>query len=248
MEYTSKTVVCRKPGISQEEALAGLYDAYGDVRVASIKRKGDAWVAQIQRRVAEFPPPKEEAPDAPEDAGDGPGGPPSGPEGDAPSDDAPEGDPTDGPPSLPGDDKGGDDKGKGDAAEHQILHLLHEIAQALGVGGGMDMLAPGDEPAPAPPPGPDMGAGADAPPLKKPTKLKPGEVLPTQTPIGAPAFSSVQKTATITVESARLNPQYMSPSQAEADLNRQFASHGYTVKQLRFDNQSSTYKALLSLH
>jgi len=248
MEFTSKTVTCRKAGLSQEEALRGLYETYGDVRVASIKRKGDAWVAEILQKVAEFPPPKDDgggdeggsdsAPDTPEDE-------PVGDEGPADSD------PTDGPPSDEGPDGPPSDKGddKGDGAQHQILHLLHEIAQALGVGGPADGLAPGDEPGlggPPPGPGGDAGGPPATPPHKMPTKLKPGEVLPTQTPIGSPAFSSTQKVATQTVQSGVVNPKEMTPSQAVADLERQFT--GYKVKDLYFDRESSTYRALLSIH
>lgn len=261
MKSTSKTVVCKQPGLSQEEALNGLYEAYGDVRVASIKRRGEAWVATIQQKLAEFPPsdsgdeesdgPPKKSP--PEGGGDSEeSGPPSFEEE---SDGAPDG--LDGPPGL-----GGDEGGESEGGElHQILHMLHQVVEALGLGGGHDKLAPGDEPGMGgPPPGPmgmdgppddgmggppGLGGGPAAP--KKPTKLRPGEVLPTQTPIGSPAFSNV-KVATITIESAQVNPQAMSPSQAATDITNQYGPQGYKIKQLAYDRTSGTYRALLSIH
>jgi hypothetical protein len=247
MKYTSRTVRCNEPGLTQEQALSSLYSHYGeDIRVSSVKRRGDAWVVTILQKKAEFPP-KDDA------EGDGPPK-DDAPTDDAPSDDAPDAPPfgDDGPPS--GDDGEGPDKKD---PQGEILHLLHEIATALGVSGGLDDKLPpeGDLPGP-PPPGPDAGfdAGPDGPPVdgpgpaaaKKPTKLKPGEVLPNQTPIGAPAFASTKTAATMTVESAKVNPATYKASQAQADLEANF--QGYKVKQLAFDRTASVYRALISIH
>lgn len=253
MEYKSKTVRCNEPGLTQEQALASLYSHYGeDIRVASVKRRADAWVVTIQQKVAEFPPPK----------GDDEGGeseapePKSPPSDEGPADDAgsPDGPPSfDGPPS--GDDDGGPEK-KDPQAE--ILHLLTEIADKLGIGGGLhDKLPPEGEHPGAMPPGPDvdpMGGdmGGDMPggpvdmpaPPKKPTKLKPGEVLPNQTPVGAPAFASTK--ATFEVESGKVDPRVYQASQAQAELEANFV--GYKVKQMTFDRTASVYRALLSIH
>jgi hypothetical protein len=201
MEFQSRRVVCNEPGLSQEQALDGLYEAYGEVRVASIKRQGTSWVATILEKVAEFPPPKEkpeggeEAPDMPED---------EGAEDDADGEDGGGEEKPDGPPF--GDGEGGDEgKDEKKGGEHEVLGLLHQIFQGLLDAGIVqppmhDKMVPGNEPTPDGPPGPPPGPpGAGGPqrmqPGKMPSKLKPGEVLPTQTPVGAPAFSSVQKEA-----------------------------------------------------
>jgi hypothetical protein len=252
MEYISKTVRCNEPGLTQEQALASLYSHYGeDIRVSSVKRRGDSWVVAFKHKVAEFPPKKDEAESADEGGGE---------ETAPPSDEGSGGGPTD-LPAEPGVD-GPPSDGEGDKKEKpeaEILHLLHEIAQALGVSGGLeDKLPPeGEQPGPLPP-GPDaamdMGAGPDGPPMggpglppaaKKPTKLKPGEVLPSQTAVGSPAFASKQA-ATITVESDKVDPRSYKASQAQAELEGAFP--GYRVKQMKFDRTASVYRALLSIH
>lgn len=201
MQFTTKTVRCSTPGLTQEAALDTLYDRYGSgIRVSSIRQRGDFWVATI--KVAEFPP-KEDGGGAPspedssgEDSSDGPDDSGSDSESDSGSEEGSEK-----PSGPPG--EGGKEKGHG-GVEHQILGLLHEIAQALGVAGpmGHDTMMPGDEPMPPGHPGPGGPPSPDAQPpgggpapARRPTKLKPGEVLPTQTPIGSPAFSSAIHTA-----------------------------------------------------
>lgn len=239
MEYTSHTVRCNEPGLSQEQALASLYTAYGDIRIAGVLRRGDAWVVTYQQKVADFPPkddgaeaPKEEAPEAPAE---------DGPPTDAPSD----GPPSDGP------DDGGD---KPDPLA-ELTHLVHEIAQALGIGGGLeDKLPPEGEHPGDLPPGPDAGmdpmggppAGPVGPAPHKPTKLKPGEVLPTQTPMGSPAFSSTKQASTITVQSGPVDPRTYKVVRAKGELEAQYP--GYQVEQLKFDRTAGVYRALLSVH
>ncbi len=256
MEYTSRTVRSNEPGLTQEQALRSLYSHYGDtIRIASVKRRGDSWVVRFDQRTAEFPPKDDDEEDNPIPSGkqEKPGTPPDS----APSDDAGDGEDALGPDDGPGPDDGdGDSKGP----EAEVLHLLHEIAQALGISGGLDDKMPpeGDMGGPPPPgPGDDMGgpdmggppAGPGGPPgaaPKKPTKLRPGEVLPNQTPIGAPAFASTKRT--IEVESGQVDPREVRASQAEADLNEQFGAQGFTVRQLKFDRTASVYRALLSNH
>lgn len=200
MEFISKPVICNRPGLTQEEALESLYERYGEsIRVASVRQRGGLWSATILvPKTAEFPPGGGES-DSDDSGSEGPPKDDAGDDSDSGSDsDSSDGGPPDGPP------KGEGEHGKG-GTEHQILSILHEIAQALGVGGGMpgDGMMPGGPggdmggpPGPGGPPGggPD-GSGA-LPPVRKPTKLRPGEVLPTQTPIGTPAFSSSNRIAT----------------------------------------------------
>lgn len=253
MKYESRTVRCNDPGLTQEQALEALYSHYGeDIRVASVKRRGDSWVVSFQQKVGEFPPKEDEGgeSEAPEPKEESPEGPPEEDEGSSggPVDDIPAEPGIDGPPS--------DGPEKKDP-QAEILHLLHEIAQALGVSGGLhDKLPPeGEHPGPVPPgpdagldAGPDLGAGpgpgAPTPP-KKPTKLRPGEVLPNQTPIGAPAFAST-RAATVTVESEVVDPREYKASQAQTELEAAFP--GYKVKQMKFDRTANVYRALLSIH
>lgn len=243
VKYATRTVRCNEPGLSQEQALSSLYEHYGDgIRIASAKRRGDAWVVSFKQKLSDFPPPKDDDaknPDIEEE-----------PEDDPPVD-KPSGD---GPPDMPEDGDGppGEDGDKPDP-QAEILHLLTEIAAALGIGGGLDDKLPpeGEHPGDMPP-GPDAGpmGGPPAgpmggPPVKKPLKLKPGEVLPSQTPVGSPAFASTQAN-TITVQSGQVDPRTYQASHAKAELEAGF--QGYKVKQLKFDRTASVYHALLSTH
>ena len=134
----------------------------------------------------ESPAPKSEGPDdtAPDsdDGGDGP-----------PKDDG------DGPPEgLEDGDKDKGSGGKAGAELHKLLDLLTSIADALGVPihdeGGLagppddGLLGP-----PGPPPPHSGPEGPPAPPDKTihEKSLKPGEVPPGGTPLGAPAFASI---------------------------------------------------------
>lgn len=200
MKFRTRTVRCSATGLSQEQALESLYDHPNfdpsTMRITSIRQTGDVWVAKL--KVAEFPP---------KDDG---GNPFDGDEGPEPKedDDGDEDGDTKPAPFADGDDEGGDKpkkKEKGGADLHEILHLLHEITKAMGIGGdeggipgaddGMGGPMGADVPPPMPPGG-DMGGPPggphDLPGKNKPVKLEPGDVLPQQTPIGAPSFSSVQ--------------------------------------------------------
>lgn len=212
MEFTSRTLTS-EPGLSQEEALTTLQEHplfKAGTRIASIRRQGNRWVVKLlEPKIAgPFPPsgdeeeesgpPKPEPEEGEEEAEEG--GPPEGDEGE-------------GGPPKPGGDKGGE---KADIG--QLLHLVTQICDALGIApspegmGGPDALGPGPDgpggpPMPphggppgmgGPPPhgphpgGPPPGGGA-APP--RPIKLKPGEVpmKPGVTPVGSPAFASVHQ-------------------------------------------------------
>lgn len=101
----------------------------------------------------------------------------------------------------------GEEKGKGGEAHEltQLLHLVTQMAAALGIepGGGAGMgpegpMPPGPEGPPPGPPGPPHGhpggpPGAGGPPgetIQHQRALKPGEAPPGTTPVGAPAFAS----------------------------------------------------------
>lgn len=132
-----------------------------------------------------------------------------GPDDTAPADDGPPS--PDGPPSddggEPPKDKGEKgDKGGDKALLHQLLEGLTQIGEALGVPIGLgdspvpgpdDPLGAGGPPVPPPPhaPGPPGLGGPGGPPGAEKSiherALKPGEVPPGGTPIGAPAFAKV---------------------------------------------------------
>lgn len=209
MNYIKRTVRSR-PGLTQEQALTSLQEHpqfRSGTRIASIRRRGKVWVADLlEPKVAGPFPPSDDDPS--DDSGSAPApssdseeeesGPPSSSgESDSPSSED-SGPPSDGPPS--GDKPEG---GKGNVDE-AILHTLQQILHALqggpvgeGLGGPDDLGPDAGPPKPHPPHGGPEGApaaggkfgpGAGA-------KLKPGEVpnKPGVTPVGAPAFASTRR-------------------------------------------------------
>lgn len=175
--------------------------------VAAIVVEADSPFGGPADQSEEAPAPKSEGPDdtaAPEGGEE--------PKGDS------EGGESEGPEGLPG--EGGEHKpgeeGKG-GKEELIIQTLDAICQALGIpnpSGAGDTLSPDASPLgpggpdgaiPPPPPGP-AGPGAGGPPgggipghgpgdqhIVHEKALKPGEVPPGGTPIGAPAFSHVRE-------------------------------------------------------
>lgn len=206
MQFTRKTVRSR-PGLTQEDALASLQESpmfRPGTRIASIKLRGNVWVAalDIPKTAGDFPPKSDDsgsddsAPAGPPEEGSDSDG------GDSDSSDSGES----GPPKPEG--EGGDKPGepKKLSGDEAIVQLLTEILHALKGGpatdalGGPDDMGPGagGPPAPAPHGGP---AGPGGPPKGGPgfpgapgSKLKPGEVpnKPGVTPVGAPAFASTR--------------------------------------------------------
>lgn len=212
--------VVSKPGLTQEEALISLQSHpqfVAGTKIASIKRRGETWVAKLIESADDegspFPP-KEDAPDKPEAFED---------EG-----------PDDGPDAPPKDEEG-DDKGEKHDIE-EVLDLLHKVVDALGLDGkdGEGDLDAGPEDGDLPPPPP-------APPHhEKP--LKPGEVPPGGTPLGAPSFASVApKVASFTAE--KQVPAGTTVKQAKAELEASFVP--YRVKQIK--RHGNTFRALLSV-
>jgi hypothetical protein len=197
MEYKARTLTS-DPGMDQREALTALqtHPSFkpGSI-VASIRRRKNQWVAEVlEPKTAEFPPPKDDggdegADEAPEPKKDD--GPPSEDGGEGPSGD-------DGPPS----DEGGDKPESKGSTEDAILHTLTQILHALQGGGapegmgGPDALGPDLGGPPGPPPPKGGGPGGPPPPggkaPKGPPPMKPGMTPPGGTPVGAPAFASVQ--------------------------------------------------------
>lgn len=255
MEFTTRTVRSAT-GLTQEEALTSLQshpNYRAGSKVASIRRRGDRWVADILE-------PKTAGPFPPSGGGDEESGPPSD---EAPSDDAPEkdegGDEESSPDEGGGDDplglggdEGGDEEGAKPDAETQILHTLQQILHALQGGpptggmGGPDELGPGaagpggppPHAGPGRPPGPP-GAGAGAGPAPHAGRpMRPGEAPPGSTPVGAPAFASLQaKVAAVAGKKRSFKitaPPHMSNiSQVVSAVNAAANPHGYKVEQVR---------------
>lgn len=251
-----------EPGLSMEAALDSLQshpNYRSGTRIASIRRRGERWVAilHVPKTAGEFPPagaegpedeapapkePKDEAPDGPDEGLDGLDGPPGG-------------DPA-GPPKGDGEKKGGGDV--------MIVHLLTEILHALKGGpagpglGGPDDMGPGPDamggppphggpglPPPGGPPKPGGGMGIGA-------KLKPGEVpnKPGVVPIGAPAFSSTsplyQRIAKVAGRQRHIpvsSPANMSIAQAKTELDPIAAHFGYRVAQVKYCGPHCSCKA-----
>lgn len=162
--------------------------------------------------------PKEAAPFPPGGGDEAPSGPPSGP----PSDDSESGPPSDEGDEKPEGEKkdeGGDEpssegppKQEHGGVEHMLANLtdmLTKITDALGLSTPADGMIPGADDGAVPPPGGPPHGGPSAPGDSDPStpgkqgpdgkihtvherSLKPGEAPPGTTPVGAPAFASVQ--------------------------------------------------------
>lgn len=185
----------------------------------TMQELGGQWVAAIHV-AGPFPPAddSEESPapksEGPDDSGPSDATPPGDDAGAPPSDDgASDGGGEGGPPKEHGEHEKG--KGGEDHLLHQVMDALTQIGQALGVPLGMgDSMVPGPDggdPMGDPMGGPPGGPGMGGPPVPPPhghggppppghggpdvsvheRALKPGEVPPGGTPVGAPAFASV---------------------------------------------------------
>lgn len=199
----------------------------------------------------------ENGPDSPSEAEPGP--PTDGPDGDA--DD--------------GSDDGGDKK---ESKEEHILKLLDVIVKALGIdpeggagpeGGddlGVSPLGPGGPDGDVPPPPPGLGTptphGNDSNEQRiiHEKALKPGEVPPGGTPVGAPAFSHVREdhpwkrtagvVASFSTESV-IGNRPLSQVYDELLVLANEVGGGYKVKKLEegVDNNGNRIaRALISIH
>lgn len=205
--------VVSKPGMKQEEALISLQRQAraNDEEITSFRRRGSRWVAELTK-IAEFPPSDDEEkpePDAPEPAESD-----EEPKGESESDEGSEdSDKSEKKPPIPGGSKAQGpegEKGEEKGELRELLSLVHQIADKLGLspGGPEDSPLPGGpEPVGPPPPGPDeAGLGSAGKDGHLPTKLHPGEVLPHQTPVGAPAFASTKQANPIPAPAAQGAP------------------------------------------
>lgn len=242
MQFESKTVRSR-PGLTQEEALKSLQESKTfkpGTRIAAIRRRGDRWIADLlEPKLAEFPPAKD-------DSGSDDGGSSSddaAPEFGGPEDSAEPDDGGDSPDEGEGDDEGSE--------KHELteaLTLLHSIADALGIAPPDAGLEgdPNDPGAGGPPglDGPPPPHGAGGPPAPGA-----GPVVPGPTPVGAPAFSSVNHEAkcatcqdiagkTRTMTASMHDPEgLVKAAGAVADLEATYGPHGYKVAQLTRDGE-----------
>lgn len=182
-----------------------------DYKIEALEGK---WIAAFTSKVAApFPP----------SGDDEESGPPKGPDGppDAGADDGPPSDDgdSDGPPSDDGGEGDGPphkEKGGEKGGLHIVEQKLDMLMQALGIdpsmAGGDPSMVPGDDGGmgggpPGGPGGPGMpgpgGPGMNGPPghggppppekIEHERALKPGEVPPGGTPLGAPSFASVKE-------------------------------------------------------
>lgn len=251
MDYTKRTVRCSSVGITREEARNSLEQSTTYTpgsEILSLTKRGNKWVAVLlEPKTAEFPPAaKDESNSAPpqfEDDDDGPPG-DDAPEADSGDSEGPEGDAK---PS--GEDKG--DKPKSEKAElGELVALVHQIIDHLGIGadpaamGAEDGSMPGPDGLPLPPPpgapdgppphgGPPGGGGQPQVVMHK-TKLKPGDVPPGQLPIGAPAFSSTAPLHRMaSFDAFDDDAKQKTIKQAKAELEELYGPHGFKVRQIK---------------
>jgi hypothetical protein len=219
--------------------------------------------------------PKEAGPFPPsDDSGEAPSGPPSGPPSDESSEDS--GPPSD---SEGGDEKSEGDEpssegapkedGKGEhGVEHMLANLtdmLTKITDALGLSTPADGMIPGPDDGAVPPPGPPgEGKPGDSDPTTPGKQgpdgkihtvhersLKPGEAPPGTTPVGAPAFASVDaKHPWKDAIEARVREFEVESEIGDAPLSSVASElkgladpHGYTVTDLSVSGGGSTRTA-----
>lgn len=238
MDFNKRIVRCARKGLSQEEALESLYghpNFTEGTRVGGIRQSGGYWVATLLEPKAGGPPP---FPPKDDDAGSEPEGPEEAFEDEDPDDD------TDSP-EPPKEDKGNEEKGGEKGELGALLQLVHQIADALGI--GPEPALPGAED--GPPPGPDAplpppGHPAPKPPAAKP-KLRPGETPPGVTPINTPAFSSASDLVGRVASFTASSDEFTSVKEAKASLEAEYGPHGYKVKQIKRDG--TKLHALLSV-
>lgn len=258
MKYVATTIESPR-GLSQEQALLALYDHpkfKAGTKIASVRQLGDRWVIKaLEPKTAEFPPSEDDDDDespapeeAPEESGDESGddsGDDSEDSGDSPF--PPKGDSEGGPEGKP-------EKPSVETQLAEITSILHQVTQALGIGGpdaGLGPEGPIDGP-PGPPPPPEHGhggarPGAGHPPGPSGPAAKPvHDIPPGASPIAG--FASVRE-ASQHVPSFKVSSEntFESLSQAATDLTDVYGPH-YKVKQARWiDHKGGRVSALLSV-
>jgi hypothetical protein len=230
------------------------------------------WVAAIHVADNPFGGPADQTDDAPGPKSEGPDD--TKPDDEGPPKDDKSGDDEGGDSERPPGKDEGDEHGK-DGEEHKIqalFDIVQQIAVALGIpdlSGGAESPVPGEEP-PEGPPGPNGPPGAGAPPAPEEVhhekSLKPGEVPPGQTPVGAPAFSSTNPIVarghkhpwegligvTATFEVEERVPDHYSAADVDAELQEVAYGTGFKVKQAQIYTDEKTghriAKALISAY
>jgi len=229
------------------------------------------WVAAIHVADNPFGGPADATDDAPGPKSEGPGDTQDVKPDDHDSDDG-------GPPEdhdeLDGDEgppKDGDEKDKG-GETHKIDALFDAVQKILVALGIPDTEGespiPGEEP-PEGPPGPEAGPPGDEPPAPEEVhhekSLKPGEVPPGQTPVGAPAFSSVNPIiargekhpwegligVAATFEVEERVPDHFSAADVDEELREIALGTGFKVKQAHVETDANGHrvaKALISAY
>lgn len=237
--------------------------------------QGGRWVA-AWHQAAPFGQPADDDEESPGPKSEGPDD--TAPEPESPDESAEGGEDAGGEDKPPVDGEEGPPKDKKDKGEkedvkldHEIYDLLQKIVVALGIsdGGPEDSPVPGEDIAPpAPPaaPGPLKPPGGDQEAIKHERALKPGEAPPGTTPVGAPAFASVEKHPwkdLLSVENGAIKPKVASffieeswPEDrpvAEFETLARRVAHGtgFKIKQTKRDydeDGNPTVKALISAH
>jgi len=235
------------------------------------------WVAAVHIADSPFGGPADETEDSPGPKSSGPHdtAPAEGgdDDGDGKTDDSepphkePDGDEGDG---GDGDGPPKDSKGSEKHELSQVLDLLTKVVTALGI--PLDQtegLIPGEEP-PGGPPGPDGGPppppGAGGPPGGPPggaggpeeihheKALKPGEVPPGATPVGAPAFAHTNPIiargekhpweqligVAATFELEERVPEHYSAADVDAELQEVAYGTGFNIKQTKVYTDETT--------
>lgn len=250
MLYEKVTKRCSAVRMSKEEAEASLLHQFPGSEVLDLNRRGDKWAATLlMPHNAEFPPSDEGGDDSGEE---------SKPK-EKDSEGSSEGGSSEGPPKAdksPSGEEGPEGHGgPGGGIEHavaELTSLVHMIADSMGIlpppavpgaddmgmGGGM-----GGPPAPphGPPMGPEGGGGGHIQPGGGPqeivhkTKLRPGETPPGVTPIGSPAFSSVQSSQLQRMASfdAFDDTPHKTIKEAKDELEAIYGPYGFKVRQIK---------------
>lgn len=254
----------RTASVDRPTALEQLQTAPGFPKGAIVhdfREEDGRWLAEVKlAETKESAPPPFPPTDGPADD-EAPDSKPPGEDSPADSDSEPSDESKDEPKDKDEKSDKGDSKESLEDTVHELSDLVHAIADKLGVGdAGDDSPLPGDElagdvpPPPEAPPGPPHAA-----PGPKPAgKLKPGEIPsgPGVTPIGAPAFASVNvpddhpwkdligKVATITVSEPTVAPL----KEAHDELRGLAEPYGYHVRRLREDTEDGqrVVRALIS--
>lgn len=267
MLYEKVTKRCSAVRLSKEEARESLEHQFTGSEVLNLNRRGDKWVATLLiPKTAEFPP----STDSDSDSDDSPKPEKKDSEGSS------EGGKSEGPPkadkSPSGDEGPSGPGGPGGGLEHTVAELttlVHAIAESMGilpppgVPGGDEMGMGPDMGGPPPPPGPEMGGGDMGPPgtqhqapghgpgvqeIIHKTKLKPGDTPPGVTPIGTPAFSSVQSTQLQRMASfdAFDDTPGKSIKEARLELDSLYSPYGFKVRQIKRVENGQRLAAKLS--